>query len=341
MRYIIIGAGAIGATLGGRLAETGSETVLVARGAHAQALRADGLRLTTADATRTHRLPVVEHPDELGALRPDDVLLLTVKTQHAAGALDTWAAAPVAGGGTAAQRLPVVCAQNGVESQRLALRRFDRVYGMCVWLPAVFLEPGTVSARCAPLTGMLHLGRYPSGSDDLVRRIAADLEQAPFEAPVVDNVMDWKYAKLLGNLGNAVQATTGPQPHPAKSALLRRAADEARAVFAAAGITAVSPEEESAARAGKIVPPAPEDGKVAGGSSWQSLARGTGSVEADYLNGEISLLGRLHAVPTPVNDTLRQAANIFAREGWEPGSMDIAELTALADEAAARAARRQ
>ena len=38
-----------------------------------------------------------------------------------------------------------------------------------------------------------------------------------------------------------------------------------------------------------------------GGSSWQSLARGTGTIETDYLNGEIVLLGRLHGVPTPVN----------------------------------------
>ncbi|MGG8406345.1 ketopantoate reductase family protein [Streptomyces sp. 12297] len=339
MRYIIIGAGAIGATVGGRLAETGSEVVLVARGPHAQALRTDGLRLTTADGTRTHRLPVAEQPEDLGELRPDDVLLLTVKTQHAVAALDAWAAAPVAGGGTAAQRLPVVCAQNGVESERLALRRFDRVYGMCVWLPATFLEPGIVSALCAPLTGMLHLGRYPSGTDDLARRIARDLEKAPFEAPVVEDVMAWKHAKLLGNLGNAIQATTGPEPHPAKSALLRRAADEGRTVLAAAGLAAVTSEEQALARDGKITEPAPGDGPVRGGSSWQSLRRGTGSVEADYLNGEIALLGRLHGVPTPVNDTLRQAANIFAREGWEPGSMDIAELTALADEAAARAAK--
>ncbi|MFD9727940.1 ketopantoate reductase family protein [Streptomyces sp. NPDC059072] len=333
MRYIIIGAGAVGATIGGRLAEAGGEVVLVARGAHAEALRADGLRLTTADGERVHRLPVVTAPAELGELRPDDVLLLTVKTQDAIAALDAWGDAEVAGGGTAAQRLPVLCAQNGVESERLALRRFARVYGVCVWLPSTFLEPGVVSALCAPLTGILHLGPAAGGpADRTVRAVAADLGKAGFEAPVVEDVMRWKHAKLLGNLGNAIQATTGPEPEPAKAALLLRAVREGKAAFAAAGIAYASEAEQSAARDGKVVQPA----GVRGGSSWQSLARCTGSVEADYLNGEISLLGRLHGVPTPVNDVLRHAANIFARESLPPGAMTIADLTALADEAAAR-----
>ncbi|MET8298290.1 2-dehydropantoate 2-reductase N-terminal domain-containing protein [Streptomyces sp. NPDC005180] len=332
MRYLIIGAGAIGATLGGRLAEAGREVVLVARGTHAEALRAGGLRLTTADGERVHRLPVASGPADLGPLRPDDVLLLTVKTQDAVAALDTWGAAEVAGGGTAAQRLPVLCAQNGVESERLALRRFARVYGVCVWLPATFLEPGVVTALCTPLTGILHLGRAAGGADERIRAIAADLGKAGFEAPVVEDVMRWKHAKLLSNLGNAIQATTGPEPHPAKAALLRRAVREAEAAFAAAGIAYASDAEQAAARDGKVEQPA----GVRGGSSWQSLARGTGSVEADYLNGEIVLLGRLHGVPTPVNDVLRHAANIFAREGLPPGSMSVADLTALADEAEGR-----
>ncbi|MFG2995457.1 ketopantoate reductase family protein [Streptomyces sp. NPDC048340] len=333
MRYIIIGAGAIGASIGGRLTETGAEVVLVARGAHAQALRSDGLRLTTAHGTSVHRLPVVADPAELGELRSDDVLLLAVKTQDAVAALDAWGDAEVAGGGTAAQRLPVLCVQNGVESERLALRRFARVYGLCVWLPADFLEPGVVSARCAPLTGILHIGLAAGGADARARAIAADLEKAGFEAPVVEDVMRWKHAKLLGNLSNAIQATTGPEPDPAKAALLLRAIREGKAAFEAAGIDYVSEAEQAAARGGKVEPPP----GIRGGSSWQSLYRGTGSIEADYLNGEICLLGRLHGVATPVNDVLRQAANIFARESLPPGAMSIVDLTALADEAEARA----
>jgi 2-dehydropantoate 2-reductase len=63
-----------------------------------------------------------------------------------------------------------------------------------------------------------------------------------------------------------------------------------------------------------------------GASSWQSLARGTGSIEADYLNGEIVLLGRIHGVPTPVNLVLQRLASTAAREGWRPGSLPADEL---------------
>ena len=70
-----------------------------------------------------------------------------------------------------------------------------------------------------------------------------------------------------------------------------------------------------------------------GSSSTQSLARGTGSIETDYLSGEIVLLGRLHCVPTPVNATLQRIANNHARQGIPPGEMTVPELTRLVNTA--------
>jgi len=331
MRYIIIGAGAVGGVVGGRLAGSGCEVVLVARGAHQAALREHGLRLRFPDGEFTHRLPAVEGPAELGELRADDVLVLAVKTQDSEAALRAWGPAPVAGGGTAAERLPLVCAQNGVESQRLALRTFRRVYGVCVWLPCTLVEPGVVSAASAPLTGILHLGRHPHGTDDTARLIAADLEKSHFEAPVVPDVARWQYAKLLANLVNAVEAVSGPVAGPEAEGLVARVRAEGAAVLDAAGIAYVSAEEQRAARGDKISFE-PLDGVPRGGSSWQSLNRGTGTIEADYLNGEIALLGRLHGVPTPLNDLLQRLANAFAREHRAPGSMPVGELLRLARE---------
>ncbi|WP_425244938.1 ketopantoate reductase family protein [Streptomyces sp. NEAU-NA10] len=335
MRYIIIGAGAIGGTVGGRLAQTGQEVVLVARGAHRTALREGGLRLRVPEGELRFRPPVVDGPDALGALRADDVLVLAVKTQDSEAALRAWAPAPVEGGGTAAEELPLVCAQNGVESQRLALRRFRHVYGVCVWLPATHVEPGVVSAAGTPLTGVLHLGRYPHGTDDTARRIAADLEKAHFEAPVVPDVTRWQYAKLLSNLGNALEAVSGPVDSEEAVALYRRVRAEGEAVLAAAGIAYVSAEEQAAARGDKVTL-VPLDGVPrGGGSSWQSLSRGAGSIEADHLNGEIALLGRLHGVPTPLNELLQRLANAFTTERRAPGSLPLRELTRLADGAVA------
>ena len=67
-------------------------------------------------------------------------------------------------------------------------------------------------------------------------------------------------------------------------------------------------------------------GKASGGSSWQSLARGTGNIEADWLNGEVVLLGRMHQVATPVNELLCSTANRMAREGIAPGSIPAQDL---------------
>ena len=63
-----------------------------------------------------------------------------------------------------------------------------------------------------------------------------------------------------------------------------------------------------------------------GGSTWQSLMRGLPTTEADFLNGEIVLLGKLHGVPTPYNRVLQRVANEMARTGKRPGSMSLEEL---------------
>jgi 2-dehydropantoate 2-reductase len=328
VRYIIIGAGAVGGTIGARLFDSGCEVVLVARGRHLDALQANGLALTTPAGSSTLRIPVVGQPAEL-SLRRDDVLIMTVKTQDAAAVLADWAWQPVPGGSVAAESLPVVCGQNGVASERSALRRFRQVYGMCVWLPATHLEPGKVEAQGAPLAGMLHIGRYPSGTDAMASRIAADLVKSRFLALMTANVMRWKYGKLLVNLGNAVDAVCGRDAGPDANGLRQRATAEGAVVLAAAGIGYSSVAESAAARGDQVRITTVNGSARAGDSSWQSLARGTGSIEADFLNGEIVLLGREHGVPTPVNEALQRLANQAAQERRAPGTMTPGEVAAL------------
>ncbi|MEU1850396.1 2-dehydropantoate 2-reductase N-terminal domain-containing protein [Streptomyces sp. NPDC019990] len=324
MRYIIIGSGAVGGSIGGRLHESGQAVVLVARGAHFEALRDNGLRLTVPTGTLTLDVPVVARPEDVG-LHADDVLVLAVKTQDSVAALDTWAAQPVAGGGTAGERLPLVCAQNGVENERLALRHFHEVYGMCVVLPSSHLNPGEVLAPCGPRTGALVIGRYGAGPDHTARRIADDLEKAHFLAPVVTDVMRWKYGKLLGNLANVVEAVCGSASDGTARELVARAQAEGAAVLDAVGIPYASGPEITELRSG-TVDPQPIPGEPARSSSWQSLARGAGSIETDYLNGEIVLLGRRHGVPTPVNTALQHAAGESVRLSRPPGGLTADEL---------------
>lgn len=329
VRYVIIGAGAVGGTIGGLLAEAGREVVLVARGAHLDALRADGLHLTTEAGARVVHAPAAAGPDEVD-LRPDDVLVLAVKGQDTAATTAAWAARPVAGGRTAGEDLLLVCAQNGVDNERTALRRFARVAGMCVWLPATFLEPGRVSAAGSPVPGVLTLGSVPGGAPDPdLATVSADLEAAGFRAPVVPDVLAWKYAKLLSNLGNAVEALCGPVREPAARELLADVTAEARTVLAAAGTVPVDPEVERRERGDFTLVELPGVTRR-GGSSWQSLVRGAGSIEAAYLNGEIVLLGRLHGVPVPLNAALLRLAEQAAARGDQPGGHDPADVRAAA-----------
>jgi 2-dehydropantoate 2-reductase len=336
VRYIIIGAGAVGGTIGGYLALAGHEVVLAARGAHLEALRGHGLRLSTPSGTHTVALPAIGGPGEVG-LRSGDVLVVATKSQDSVAVLSEWAGRPVAGGGAAAQRLPVICAQNGVANERFALRRFRHVYGMCVWLPATHVAPGEVAAHGRPLAGLLWVGRYPAGTDEVIERVAADLAGSRFLAPVSPEVMRWKYRKLLGNLNNAIEALCGRpgagldgDPAAAARELRERTAAEGVAVLDAAGIGYASPAELREVR-GDHVDSAPVPGTPhAGGSSWQSLTRGTGSIEADFLNGEIVLLGREHGIPTPVNEALQRLANRAAADRLPPGSLSAAEILAEA-----------
>lgn len=309
MRFVVYGAGAIGGVLGGLLAEAGYEVVLIARGAHLDAIRRDGLRILTPDGEQTRRLPAVAGPQEID-WRADDVALLAMKSMDTEAALRALAA-------HADPETPVVCVQNSVANERAALRMFENVYGVCVMFPATHLTPGVVVANASPVPGILDIGRYPEGVDGTATALAEAFRAATFHSQPRPDVMRWKYSKLLINLGNAVQAVHGRTD--GQGELLGRLRDEGEAVLRAAGIPYAS-QEEDRQRRGDILQVRPVAGETrAGGSSWQSLARGTGSVEADYLNGEIVLLGRLHGVPTPDNERIRRLANQYAREGRPPG----------------------
>lgn len=316
MRYIILGAGAVGGVIGGRLHAAGRQVVLVARGAHLEAIQADGLRIATPEGAEVLDVPAVGHVSDAG-LTGEDVVILAVKSQHTAGVLDDLAAVAPPG-------IAVVCAQNGVANERAALRRFPHVYGMCVILPARHEEPGVVVQHSMPPAGVLDLGRYPSGSDERAATISADLEAAGFRSEATPDVMRLKYRKLLMNLGNALDALAAES---FGTDLFARAQAEGLACLEAAGIEVQPAEEEQARRSGRVGMQ-PVEGRSHASSSRQSLARGAGSIETDWLNGEIVLLGRLHGVPTPVNEALQRLATRAAREHLPPGSMSAAEVEA-------------
>lgn len=318
MRWVIVGAGAVGGVVGGRLALAGADVVLVARGAHLDALRREGLLLRTPDGDNRVRVPAVGAVSEVD-WRPGDVAVLAVKSMDTEAVVRDLDA-------VAGPAVPVVCLQNGVANEPAALRRAADVYGVCVMLPASHIAPGVVVQHCSPTPGILDLGRFPDGVDATAGALAAGLQAAGFVAQTRPDIMRWKHTKLLMNLGNAVEALCGRGDATDRIADALRA--EGETVLTAAGIPYASRAEDRDRRGDILVPLPVEGAPRAGGSSWQSLARGTGTVEADFLNGEIALLGRLHGVATPYNTLAQRLVGRAAREGRRPGSLTPAELIA-------------
>ena len=318
MRFIVYGAGAIGGLAGGLMADAGADVVLIARGAHADAMKQKGLTIQSADGPRTVKVPVATSPAGV-RIEEDDTVLLGMKSQDTAEALEALRA--VAPPGTA-----IACLQNGVANERTALRYFQNVYAVCVMCPASHLEPGVVLQHSVPVPGMLDVGRYPSGRDERTAGMAAAFRAARFDSIERPDVMRWKYRKLIMNLGNAVQALFAPGE---AGDLMKRASAEGEACLRAAGIDFASIEEDRERRA-DFLKIKPIDGHpYGGGSTWQSLERGSGSVETDYLNGEIGLLGRLHGVPTPLNDLLQRLTAEAAARHDPPGRLSAADVDPL------------
>jgi 2-dehydropantoate 2-reductase len=320
MRYIIYGAGAVGGSIGARLFESGRDVVLIARGRHLEVMRRHGLRVRAPDRTIALRIPAVGHPSEIDWL-PDDVVLLTVKSQHTAGALDELR--------SAADDPLVICAQNGVANERMAIRRFSRVYAMMVMLPATHMQPGEVIMHASPVGGILDAGSYPTGSNPLIERIAGDLRGAAFDSRADAAVMRLKHAKLVENLANAVQALCGLEASAGELVRLVRA--EGVAALRAANIDFASEAEMDERRAEVMRGLQTIEGQARGGSTWQSLARAAGSIETDFLNGEIVLLGSLYGVPTPYNRMLQSVSAQAINDGREAGSFTVQKLMALAE----------
>jgi 2-dehydropantoate 2-reductase len=148
MRLVILGAGAIGGVVAGHLARANRDVLVIARGAHLDAIRGNGLRVLTPSGA------FVVRPEAVEAVavtwRDGDVLVVAVKTQDLAGALRE-IAVPA--------RVPIVCLTNGVEAERIALRHVREVYAACVLMPATYLVPGTVQVWAGPVPGILDLGR--------------------------------------------------------------------------------------------------------------------------------------------------------------------------------------
>lgn len=320
MRFIILGTGAIGGVIAAQLQLNNSSVLAIARGDNFAAISARGIEVLTPSGSS--RVPV-KVQRSLGDVswRDGDTVVIAVKSQATATVVAELA-------DVAPSTINVICAQNGVENERVALRYFENTYAMCVMCPASYLSPGIVELHSAPVAGVFDIGKWPAGVDEVAREVAGAFSAAQLECEAVADIALLKWGKLLSNLLNSIEALCGARA--LNSELARLTYREAVAVLAATGINAKEAEARIALRSSLVNYQKVAGHDRGGGSSWQSLARGTGDIESDFLNGEISLLGRLHSTPTPINDMLVREARRAAIRRDAPETRTVEELLKIA-----------
>jgi 2-dehydropantoate 2-reductase len=218
MRVAVLGAGAIGAYVGAALARGGTEVHLIARGAHLEALRRNGVRVVSDRGDFDAHPPATDDPSEVG---PVDYVFLGLKANSyaSAGAL----LAPLLDGDTA-----VVAAQNGIPwwyfhglDGRYAGRRIEavdpggavsrviapeRAIGCVVYAGTELAEPGVVHH----LEGTRFTIGEPDGSISArCERFSEAMIAGGLKCPVEAQVRDEIWVKLMGNVAfNPLSALT-------------------------------------------------------------------------------------------------------------------------------------
>ena len=304
MRIAIVGAGAIGGYIGGRLCQAGADVVLLARGAHLDAMARDGLRIQSPDGDADVR-PVVT--DDPGCVSTADVVLLAVKA-HALPAL-----APVLGPRIGPDAT-VVGLQNGVpwwlDIAGRHLERVDpggvvassfghaRVLGALVYISADVVAPGVVRHTDGH---RVSLGEPDGSRSDHARRVAEPLIAAGLRCPVTTRLRHEVWVKLLGNVAfNPMSVLTGQTlgvlaTHGESVRLAREVMREAEAVAAALGVdlpVSVDQRIAGAARAG------------AHRTSMLQDADAGRPTELDAIVGAVVELGDALGMPMPATQAL-------------------------------------
>jgi len=316
VRIVVIGAGAIGAPIVAQLYEHGHPAVLVARGANYDAIANDGVCVATPDRTRRSKVDVVNGIAAL-TLEQCDVVMLCVKSQDTVGALEELM-------NVAPKETPILCAQNGVVNERLVSRHFTNTYGVCVMSPASYLEPGRVEVFSSPVMGVLDFGRWPTGVDATAREVSKLLSDSGFASMATEEIATLKWGKLHSNVLNALEVLCGSST--LGDELAERVRREAVACLSAHGVDVARATHLANERSKLVHYHAIGSNRRVGSSSWQSVLRGTGNVETDYLNGEIVALGQRYGIATPVNELLQRRTNEMARLGRTPGTVAVIEL---------------
>ena len=275
MRIAVIGTGGVGGYFGAKLALAGHDVTFVARGAHLDAIRRDGLRIDR-EASPIH-VRDANATAEIASIGPVDVAMFCVKLWDAEDVAPQLAPL-VAGGGIA---IPF---QNGIDAPAILTRALGRehVAGGIAYISATIAAPGVVKV-VGPMA-RLRVGPFEGIAEDRVRAFADALRGAGIDAEVVPDIRRALWEKFV--MFCALSGATAVARQPIG---VVRDNPELRAMFEAIMREALEMRASMA----------------------HDLAAGR-RLEAPWLCGAVVRLGRERGVPTPVNQTIYAALLPYA-----------------------------
>ena len=298
-----------------------NDVVLIANAKHVDAIKKHGLELHTPYEQYMLDIPAYDNISKIKPFKKDDVIFLTMKSQHVLRSLGHLK------NSGAAQDIPIFCFQNGLFTEPLASRIFSNIYGAVLSMAGIFLEPGVVYDSVEDGRCFFEIGSYPLGLDCTAEKVADSLINSGFAGGSNAEVMKAKAAKCLLSLGHALLAITDGKGD--LKYFLEKLRDEARIVWKSAGIewehleTFISRTDKL--RGARVKNEKFQD-KSTTSSSWQSLFKETGSIEAMYINGDVVNLGRLLNIETPFNKVVSEVAQEMAVKGEKPGKYTVQDL---------------
>lgn len=298
MRIAVVGAGGLGGYFGARLCLGGAQVHFIARGAHLQALRDQGLRIVGPQPMHVPRVQASDDPDSIG---PVDLVMLCVKLWDTTAALEQ--ARPLMG-----VRSAIVSFQNGVLKDDALRAAFgaERVMGGVGYVAATIDQPGVIR-QTGPMQRLL-FGEFDGSRS---ARASAFLEAClagGIKAELSDDIVReiWQKFVFLAALSGAtttMRRTIGPiREHAQSRQFLLDLMREVVAVGRAYGVNLAEDYAEVRLKLADDVAPDMTS------SMHHDLDRGN-PLEVRWLAGAVVELGRAKGVPTPLN---RAVADILA-----------------------------
>ena len=302
LKIAVMGAGAVGGYFGARLAAAGSDVTFIARGAHLQAIRENGLRVESPLGDVT--IKPAKATDDPGEVGPVDIVLLMVKLYDVESAAKQ--IVPMLGATTG-----VVALQNGVEAPDILAKTIGPQHAMggSIYIPAKIGEPGVIVHGGG--FAKVVFGERDGRLSDRAQALQRAFQAADVEAEISTDVEATLWTKFV--MLSAVSATnaitrgpTGPVlQDPDMRAMFIAAMRETEAVARARGVNL---EADIVTEQIKLAEAFPPDVKA---SLLQDLEAGK-RLEVGYLSGTVSRMGAELGVPTPVHSTIYAALKPFA-----------------------------